>query len=168
MCSMRVICRSTQHHLVAEPRPDRLDAQLIARYLKNEHEELHPYQLPNELQMQVDELIKRRHKLVVARQAQRQSLQALGRKLRSSTRLQRAFQAVIDEIDKRLQGLIAQDATLAADSKCLRTIVGFGPLLGAAMAHSIKRLSFANADAYVAYLGLDLRVRDSGKHLGRR
>jgi transposase len=147
---------------------DRLDALLIARYLENEHEELHPYQLPSELQTQLDELIKRRHKLVVGRQAQRQSLQALGCKLRSSSRLLRAFQAVIDEIDTRLQQLIVQDAQLADSARRLQTIVGFGPLLGASMAHAIRRLPFANADAFVAYIGYDPRARDSGKLHGRR
>lgn len=147
---------------------DRLDALLIARYLENEHAELHPYQLPSKLQMQLDELIRRRHKLVVGRQAQRQSLQALGCKLHSGARLLRAFQVVIDEIDTRLQQLIAQDAQLADSARRLQTIVGFGPLLAASMAHAIRRLPFANADAFVAYIGYDPRARDSGTLRGRR
>lgn len=147
---------------------DRLDALLIARYLENEHEQLHPYQLPSELQTQLDELIKRRHKFGVARQAQRQSLPALGCKLRSGARLLRAFQAVIDEIDTRLQQLIAQDAALADGARRLQTIVCFGPLLGASMAHTITRLPFKNADTFIAYIGYDPRARDSGKLRGRR
>jgi transposase len=147
---------------------DRLDAVLIARYVQREHAQLHPYRLPNELQAQLDELIRRRHKLVVARQAQRQSLEGLSRKLRSSTRLLRTFQAVIDEIDVRLQQLIAQDATLADTARRLQTMVGFGPLLSASMAHMITRLPFSNADAFIAYIGYDPRARDSGKLRGRR
>jgi transposase len=147
---------------------DRLDALLIARYLEREHEQLHPYRLPTPLQTQLDELIKRRHKLVVARQAQRQSFHTLGCKLRSSAPLLRAYEAVIAEIDERLQQLLAQDAALADAAKQLRTIVGFGPLLGVSMAHMITRLPFRNADAFIAYIGYDPRARDSGTLRGRR
>lgn len=147
---------------------DRLDALLIARYLEREHKELHPYQLPSALQTQLDELIQRRHKLVVARQAQRQSFAAMSCKLRSAARLVRAYDAAIAEIDERLQQLAAQDDTLSSASKRLRTIVGFGPLLAVSMAHAITRLPFSNDDAFIAYNGLDLRPRDSGKLHGRR
>ena len=147
---------------------DRLDALLIARYLQREHAQLHPYQLPSMLQLQLDELIKRRHKLVVGRQAQRQSLQTLTCQLRSGASLLRTFQRVIDEIDTRLQQLVGQDPALADTARRLRTIVGFGPLLSASMAHMITRLPFKNADAFIAYIGYDLRARDSGKLRGRR
>jgi transposase len=147
---------------------DRLDALLIARYLEREHKELHPYRLPSALQTQLDELIQRRHKLVVARQAQRQSFATMSCKLRSAARLVRAYDAAIAEIDERLQQLAAQDDTLSSASKRLRTIVGFGPLLAVSMAHAITRLPFSNDDAFIAYTGLDLRPRDSGKLHGRR
>lgn len=147
---------------------DRLDALLIARYLEREHKELHPYQLPSALQTQLDELIQRRHKLVVSRQAQRQSFADMSCKLRSAARLVRAYDAAIAEIDERLQQLAAQDETLCSASKRLRTIVGFGPLLAVSMAHAITRLPFNSADAFIAYSGLDPRPRDSGKLRGRR
>lgn len=147
---------------------DRLDALLIARYLEREHKELHAYRPPSALQIQLDELIQRRHKLVVARQAQRQSFADMSCKLRSATRLVRAYDAAIAEIDERLQQLATEDDTLRSASKRLRTIVGFGPLLAVSMAHAITRLPFSNADAFIAYSGLDPRPRDSGKLHGRR
>jgi transposase len=147
---------------------DRLDALLIARYLEREHEQLHPYRLPTRLQTQLDELIKRRHKLVVARQAQRQSFHTLDCELRSSAPLLRAYEAVIAEIDERLQQLVTQDAALVDTANRLRTIVGFGPLLGVSMAHMITRVPFRSADAFIAYIGYDPRARDSGTLRGRR
>lgn len=147
---------------------DRLDALLIARFLQCEYQHLHPHRLPSELQSQLDELIKRRHKVVVARQAMRQSLTSLDYKLRTRTRLLKAHDALIEEIDVHLQALVAKDASLADCAKRLRTVVGFGPLLGASMAHMITRLPFKNADAFIAYIGLDPRARDSGKLRGRR
>ena len=120
------------------------------------------------MQQQLDELIKRRHSLVVARAAQRQSFATLSCKLRAATRLLRAYDAAVSEIDQRLQALIAQDPALALSAKHLRTIVGFGPLLSASMAHAITRLPFKNADAFIAYIGYDPRPRDSGQLHGRR
>lgn len=147
---------------------DRLDALLIARYLQREHQELHAYQPPSAVQTQLHELIQRRHKLVVARQAQHQSFADMRCKLRSAARLLRAYDAAIAEIDKRLQQLAAQDDTLSSSSKRLRTIVGFGPLLAVSMAHAITRLPFRSTDAFIAYTGLDPRPRDSGTLHGRR
>lgn len=147
---------------------DRLDAQLIARYLANEYKHLHPYTLPTQLQVQVDELIRRRHMMVVTRQAQRASFTQMAFKVRSLEKLIRAFDAVIEEFDRRLQALISQDPTLATHATRLRSVVGFGPLLSAAMAHAITRHPFKNHDAFVAYLGYDPRVRDSGQLRGRR
>ena len=147
---------------------DRLDALLIARYLKREHQELHPYRLPSLLQTQLDELIQRRHRLIVSHQAQRLSFADMSCKLRCVARLLRAYQAAIAEIDQRLQQLVAQDSSLNGCAKRLRTVVGFGPLLALSVAHTITRLPFRNADACIAYCGLDPRSRDSGKRTGRR
>lgn len=147
---------------------DKLDAQLIARYLAHEYRNLHPYQLPTELQTQLDDLIRRRHHLVVSRDAQRQSFSQISCKLRSSKTLLRAFDRVITEIDEQLQCLIARDPSLATHTSQLRTMVGFGPLLSTAMAHTITRRPFKNSDAFIAYIGYDPRVRDSGQLRGRR
>ena len=147
---------------------DQLDALLIARYLKHEHENLHPYQLPSELQVQLTELIRQRHNLVVERQARRQSFATCSCKLRSAARLMRAFDAGISEIEERLQSLINQDPALRVHAQHLRTVVGFGPLLSASLAQTITRLPFKNAYAFIAYIGYDPRPRDSGQLRGRR
>lgn len=82
---------------------DRLDALLIARYLQREHKELHRYQPPSALQTQLDELIQRRHKLVVARQAQRQSFAHMSCKLRSRARRQAQLSEQTSAIHRRLR-----------------------------------------------------------------
>ena len=147
---------------------DRLDAKLIARYLAHEYSNLHPYQLPTELQTKLDELIRRRHQTVVSREAHRQSFAQMTCKVRTVVRLMRAFDALIADIDAQLQALIHQDPALATHASYLRTMVGFGPLLSVAAAHAITRHPFKNADAFIAYIGYDPRVRDSGQLRGRR
>src|SRR5215831_359508 len=147
---------------------DRLDAQLIARYLKKEHDKLHPFKLPSPLQIKLDELIRRRHKLVVAHGAVRASLNSTQCKLKSAAVLIRAFKSTLAEIDQQLKSLVQQDPTLAVHAQNLHSVVGFGPLLSASLSHAITRHPFKNDDAFIAYVGYDPRVRDSGQLKGRR
>jgi transposase len=147
---------------------DRLDAQLIARYLAREYEHLHPYQLPTVLQTQLEELIGRRHAVVVAQVALRQSFSAMRQPPAQLQLVLQALTALIAQIDAQLQALVQQDPTLHTAAQHLRTVVGFGPLLSSAMVTALNHLPFQHADAFVAYVGLDPRVRDSGQWRGRR
>ncbi len=147
---------------------DRLDAQAIARYVAHEHADLHPYQLPTALQAQLDELTQRRHSAVSMQSALRQSLAATGIKLRAAGRMQRAAQALIDEIDERMARLVAADEHLAEHAKRLKGVTGFGPLLSRVMAHALTRRQFNTGDAFIAYIGYDPRARESGQFKGRR
>ena len=156
------------HALGRRAKTDRLDAQLILRYLQREHEHLHPYQLPSARQAEIAELIGRRHQVVRAQGALRQSFTSSSCKPRALARTLRAFEALIAELDVRLQTLVAEEDTLRTAAAHLRTVVGFGPLLSASMAHAITRHPFKNADAFIAYIGYDPRVRDSGQWRGRR
>jgi len=145
---------------------DRLDALLIARYLANEHEHLHPYRLPSKVQQKLDELITRRHKVVVMRESLRQSFASM--KLAGVAGVRNSLDALIAQIDQQLAKLVAQDKHLAPLAKRLKTMVGFGPLLSTAISHMLTRHPFKNADAFIAYVGYDPRPRDSGQKRGRR
>jgi transposase len=147
---------------------DRLDAQLILRYLQREHEQLHPYQMPSARQAELDELIGRRHRVVRARGALQQSFATSTHRPRALARTLRALEALIAELDARMQELVAAEEPLRTAATHLRTVVGFGPLLSASMAHAITRHPFRKADAFIAYIGYDPRVRDSGQWRGRR
>jgi transposase len=147
---------------------DRLDAQLILRYLQREHEQLHPYHLPSARQAEFDELIGRRHRVVQARGALQQSFAASSHRPRTLGRTLRALEALIAELDARMQELVAEEDTLRTAASHLRTVVGFGPLLSASMAHATTCHPFKKADAFIAYIGYDPRVRDSGQLRGRR
>lgn len=147
---------------------DRLDALLIARYLRREHANLHPYRLPSDLQAKVHELINLRHGVVVKQEALRQSFGSACCKLSAASKLLRSFDALIAQLDQRLHELIAQDPAMAQAAGKLRTVVGFGPLLSASLAHAITSRPFKNSDALIAYFGFDPRPRDSGQLRGRR
>lgn len=147
---------------------DRLDAQLIARYLANEHTHLHPYVEPTAQQAQLDELFSRRHTVVVTQQSLRQSFSGMSAQPRTIKRVLRALDELVKEIDMRVAALIAADPQHQATAQRLRTVVGFGPLLSATLTHALTRRAYRSADAFVAHTGYDPRPRDSGQKCGRR
>jgi transposase len=73
-----------------------------------------------------------------------------------------------------IDGLTAQAVRLAkaagwSDSlNRLQTIPGVGKLNALALMAMYQRGEFSNADRFIAFLGLDVRVRDSGTYKGRR
>ncbi len=46
--------------------------------------------------------------------------------------------------------------------------MGVGPLVGMSLTNTVERVPFRNADAFVAFTGLDPRAKDSGQKSGRR
>jgi transposase len=156
------------HSLGRRAKTDRLDAQLILRYLQREHENLHPYELPSARQAELAELIGRRHQVVRAQGALQQSFASSSCQPRALARTVQAFKDLIAELDARMQALVAEENALYTAATHLRTVVGFGPLLSASMAYAITRHPFKKADAFIAYIGYDPRVRDSGQWHGRR
>jgi transposase len=147
---------------------DRLDALMIARYLKHEHERLFPYTLPSALQEALDELIARRHGIVVMHGALRASLTSASTQLKRTPSTLKALKKLIAEIDARLQDLVQQDPALATHATRLKQVIGFGTLISLSLAHALTRRQFKNDDAFIAYVGYDPRVRDSGQFKGRR
>jgi transposase len=147
---------------------DLLDAQGIADYVAREHADLYPYQLPTELQAQLDELTRRRHGVVEMRVSLRQSFAETKIKPLALQRALNALQGLLTEIDGRMAKLIAKDPHLSKHAERLKSVVGFGPLLSSVMAHALTRHPFTRGDSFIAYIGLDPRADDSGKSKGRR
>jgi transposase len=147
---------------------DRLDAQLILRYLVREHEELHAYVEPSAQQRQFDELLRQRHTVVVKRESLRQCFSGTQLKLRELKAALRGLDQLVAGIERQLAALIAQDPQLSQRARQLRTVVGFGALLSTALAHALTRRTYRNADAFIASVGYDPRPRDSGQKTGRR
>jgi transposase len=147
---------------------DRVDAQLIARYLAKEQAELKPWQPPTPTQEALETLITRRVTVTQAQQALRQSLRGVDTLRAAAQALDRQFVATVKTIDQQVTALIQQEPQLLQSVKHLHTVPGFGPLIAAALATVLQRIPFAKADAAVAFSGLDPRPRDSGQCRGQR
>lgn len=146
---------------------DRCDAILIARYLDREHDQLRPYSPLSAAQRRVWQLLKRRATLVKSRQQIQQSLTGL-------TGLRGPVKQILSRIDKLIGLLEKQIETLLKERglwelvECCQSVQGIGRVTAMALVIAFDRGEFTSADAFVAYLGMDVRVRDSGKFIGRR
>lgn len=163
--------RETRHYakaMGARAKTDRVDAILLARLVAQEHRGLRPYTPPTATQRQLDRLIRRRAKIVRIKGMLKLTMSNL-------TGLAPDVKAVLRKLDALLAKLDATMATLAARSaehqhaqRRVETIVGVGPLVGLSLTNTLERVPFRNADAFVAFTGLDPRAKDSGQKSGRR
>lgn len=155
--------------LGARGKTDRVDAGVIARYLAEHHDRLHPYHAPSASQAELEQLLGQRWTVVTKRTALRESLQACGASIaQAASQLDAAFAALLHALDGRITALINADAQLYRTRSLLQSIVGVGPQSSALLTSLLARVPFASSDALVAYSGLDPRANDSGPSRGRR
>lgn len=151
---------------------DPLDAQVIARYIDRERDQLRPYVVPTALQCALRNLLSQRAGLVRHIGAIKQNLQATqtggGALKRAQQKALQGLSALITEIDTELKRTVAAHTALDTKRRQLQTITGIGFLNSMALTHRFDRTPFTNSDAVVAAYGLDPRPRDSGKHVGKR
>jgi transposase len=147
---------------------DGVDAGVIARYLMEHHTRLHPWRPASSVQQRLQELLTRRAQVVMHRSALRQVFTGVETPGIDTAALHVAFDALLQSMDEQVQALIASDVQLAQGCERLRTITGIGAQTSALLATLLSRFDFANADALVAYSGLDPRPNDSGTKHGRR
>ncbi|NNF61250.1 MAG: IS110 family transposase [Gammaproteobacteria bacterium] len=140
------------------------DAYLLARYLNNEASQLRAYEPLDPKAQRLWTLLKRRAVVVDARKQLRQSL---AEAQLPSQALFTQFRHVLARIDARIDKLIGQLGWSDDYQRCL-SVPGFGRLNAAALVCAYRRGAFASSDAFVAFLGLDIRVRDSGQFKGKR
>jgi transposase len=140
------------------------DAWLLARFLAHEAHQLRPYQ-PQDAQAQaLWSLLKRRAKVVEARK----QLQLSFRDIQLSAQaLFTQFSRLLERIDQRIQRAIQALDWNDDYQRCL-AIPGIGPLNAATLVAAYRRGVFASSDSFVAFIGLDVRLRESGRYRGKR
>jgi len=140
------------------------DARLLARYLEHEASQLRSFQPQDRRAQRMWALIMRRGTIVQSRQQLQQSFRDVQM---SICALVTQFNQVLARIDQHIQRLI-RELGWWYDYKCCLSIPGIGPVNAAALVAAYHRGAFPGSDAFVAYLGLDVRLRESGRYKGRR
>ena len=140
------------------------DAWLLARFLMHEACQLRPYQPQDARAQALWALLKRRAKIVDTRKQLQQSF----REIRLSAQaLFTQFKCLLARIDQRIHHAIQALGWYDDYQRCL-SIPGIGPLNAAALVAAYHRGAFANSEAFVAFIGMDVRLRESGGYKGKR
>ena len=154
--------------LGARGKTDRLDAMVIARYAAEHQAELPAWQPVEGVEQQLQDLLNRRWVLTRQLVTLKLSLRDMPTLQAASERLQQEYGRMFEEIDRQLEVLVGSQEELAKGVARLRTITGFGSQTSIRCAALLSKHAFSNADAAVAYSGLDPRPSDSGKKKGIR
>lgn len=163
--------KDTRHYAKAmglRGKTDRVDAKLIARFVAREHAKLHAWIPPTPEQRPLNRLLKRRAKLSSTKAALGQSLEGLTGFSAELKILRESIQRVIVRIDAKIKALIEASTERQQAYTRLLTIPSVGSVVGSGVLVHLERLPFPDADAFVAFTGLDPRPDDSGHHHGRR
>lgn len=146
---------------------DATDARLLVRYLRNEGEDLRPWSPPSRDYQVLQRLIHRRATVVRARTAIQQSLREVPALKSTLKATLRQLDRTIAAIERRIRETLLQAGWRHHARRC-RQLEGIGPVTAAALVMAFSRGRFASSDAFIAFLGLDVRIRDSGKKRGQR
>jgi transposase len=146
---------------------DGQDARLLARYLQHEAAELRRWEPLQQGPQEFWRLLKRRATLVQTVTRMQQSLSDLGSLQADVDALIEPCRTTVKKFD---QALLAQAMALgwAAQVHRCQGIPGVGPLTALAMVATYQRAQFRNDDAFIAVMGMDVRIRESGQYRGRR
>lgn len=147
---------------------DPIDAQVLSRFVARENDRLRSWAPPAEVPRRARDLLGLRDQTSVARIALEQSLKAIGLKSSPSARALlkevKKLRELEDQFEQEIEQLLSENRTFRRMLK----VPGIG-VLGAAMLTWIFSVgTFRSADALVAFVGLDVRVRESGKWKGMR
>ena len=143
---------------------DPQDAWLLARYLEHEAAQLRPFQPQDRRAQRLWGLILRRAIVIKSRQQLTQSFSGSGVSIKG---LLTHYQYLVARIERQMLILIRELGWWFDYLRC-HSIPGVGPITACALTVAYHRGAFASGDAFVAYLGLDVRVRESGYYKGKR
>lgn len=143
------------------------DAQLLLRYLKREGTDLRPWSPPPKGYRALQQLLLRRARLIQCKTRLDQSLSGLTQLGPTRRALIRHIGEVDAILKKRIRKVL-QNQHWLADARRIQAIEGIGDITAAALVMAFQRGAFSSSDAFIAFLGLDVRIRDSGSFKGRR
>lgn len=147
---------------------DKADAAVIMRYLRKECEEHHEWHPPTSSQLLIDDLLRRRARLVGKRQDIRLTCQSIAEISKQLEPTLKSLDKLIDELEKLAIREINKNAELKAKMLCLKSIPGIGQITAAHLTNLFDKHHFGCADQLTSYAGMDLVCSDSGQKKSQR
>jgi len=143
---------------------DRIDAALLKRYGDREPEKLsEPKKLPDKYQ-RLKDLLELRRTQVELKVSWKQSMSELSSLPASSLIALKAIEKAILDLDREIREIVEGDPLY----EMFLSMDGVGPQLAPALVWLFRAFDFKDKDQVIAFVGLDVKVRDSGKYVGQR
>lgn len=146
---------------------DANDAHLLLRYMRSEKQQLTAYEPIPKAVKRLNRLLKARAKLAKSKATIGLSLKGVTELAQTRKALMRRIEQAMELIDKRIQTCIKEAGYDEDYTRCL-SIPGIGPANAAALVAVFHRGHFQKSDSFIAFIGLDVRVRESGYYKGKR
>lgn len=146
---------------------DASDACLLARFLDREGSALRPWTPPPPVYGKLQSLLRRRAALVAARTSLTQSWGNETSLKAAFTSFSKHFESLDLLIQKQLKTLVREAGLSEQVARCQK-VEGIGFLTAVALVTAFIRGEFRSSDSYIAFLGMDLKVAESGQKSGRR
>jgi transposase len=160
--------KAARHYLQSHsPRAktDKIDARGLARMALDRP--LKPYPLKAAAPEKLDQLL-------AARRGITEAMARLKQQARELTHAAEPLKEAVAALRKQQQALerqierVTQEEPSLATALPLQEVPGIGLLTAATAVSRLSARSFRHPDAFVAFIGWDIRVRDSGKKKGQR
>jgi transposase len=144
---------------------DRLDSRGLALYALAVP--LKSYPVKSDVTEKIDQLLAARHLISSAISRMTQQKADLPHAADVLTTALEGLKRERARLDKQIAELTTEEEELA-DARVLDAIPGIGLITAAAVASCLQAKQFSHPDQFVAHLGLDVQVSDSGAHRGQR
>lgn len=152
------------HSIQSRAKTDRVDSYGIGLFALCRP--LPPYPLKAPMIEQLDQLL-------CARKSLSHSIASFGQQMRELPYAEAALQAAIEtlqaqrsELDRQIAQLTKTNQALAVVRE-LQKVPGIGPVTASTLASRLTSRHFAHSDQFVAYCGLDVAIRQSGRKHGQ-
>ncbi len=139
---------------------DALDARYLHDFIERNTDRLRAYVPPPKEVSELRLLLGKRQLLVKNRTA---LVSSFGKHLSDKE------QAVVDATNEAIQDLEGQMHEIARQFEVyelLKSIPGVGNIVACALLYALKSRSFDSPESFIAFFGLDVRIRQSGKYRG--
>jgi transposase len=148
---------------------DRLDSRGLALFAatRTAAAPLHPYPLKTVAVEQLDQLLSARRGVVDAITSLRQQRQELPHAAPILEAAITGLRTQLAELDQQIAAATTEKGPFPMVAE-LRKVPGIGPVTAAAVASRLQAKQFTHSDQFVAYIGLDIAVNQSGKRAGQR
>lgn len=151
---------------------DKLDSVGLALFALSQP--LPPYPLKSKMAEELDQLLSARKGIAAALARLEQQAKELPYAKEALQEAIASLRAQRDRLDKKIEELTrakdqsAGGSPMAQAVQTLLKVPGIGPVTAAALASRLCCRCFCHSDQWVAYIGLDIRIVQSGRKKGQR